>query len=73
MKSLVLAAALLSVASFAATAPANAEGCVKGAIVGGVAGHFMHRHTLLGAGIGCAIGHHEANKRAREETRPYYR
>jgi len=69
VKSLVLAAALLSAASLVAVAPANAAGCLKGAVVGGVAGHFMHRHTLLGAGVGCAIGHHEATKRARQDQR----
>ncbi|HEY2071722.1 MAG TPA: hypothetical protein VGG48_19335 [Rhizomicrobium sp.] len=46
---------------------ANAKGCVKGAAVGAVAGHFMHRHTLLGAVVGCAVGHHEAVKKEREE------
>jgi len=56
-------------ASLAAAAPAaNAEGCIKGAVVGGVAGHFVGKgHGLLGAGAGCAIGHHEANKQAHEQ------
>jgi outer membrane lipoprotein SlyB len=40
---------------------ANAKGCIKGAIVGGAAGHLAH-HTLLGAAAGCVIGHHEAVK-----------
>jgi hypothetical protein len=55
----------LSAASLAA-APAHAAGCLKGAAVGGVAGHFAGHHTLLGAGAGCAIGHHEAAKHARQ-------
>jgi len=38
--------------------PADAKGCIKGAVAGGVAGH----HGLTGAAVGCAIGHHEANK-----------
>jgi len=58
--SLTLAAAL-------STGTADAKGCVKGALVGGAAGHFVHHHGLIGAAIGCWIGHHEANKRAREE------
>ena len=49
-------------------APAQAKGCLKGAIVGGVAGHFVGHHGLIGAGAGCAIGHHEAGKRERERT-----
>ena len=51
--------------------PAPARGCLKGAVIGGVAGHFAGHHGLLGAGAGCIIGHHEANKRARERERAY--
>ena len=47
---------------------ANAAGCLKGAAVGGVAGHFAGHHGLLGAGAGCVIGHHEASKHAREQA-----
>ena len=46
---------------------ADAKGCIKGAVVGGVAGHFAGHHGLLGAAAGCAIGHHEAAKNAREQ------
>jgi hypothetical protein len=49
-------------------APAHAAGCLKGAAVGGVAGHFAGHHGALGAGAGCLIGHHEANKNAREKA-----
>ena len=51
--------------------PAPAKGCLKGAVIGGVAGHYVGHHGLLGAGAGCIIGHHEANKRARERERAY--
>ena len=47
--------------------PAEAKGCLKGAVVGGVAGHFMHRHTVLGAVAGCVIGHHMAVTKERQE------
>ena len=40
-------------------APADAAGCLKGAIVGGVAGHLAH-HTIVGALGGCIIGHEMA-------------
>jgi hypothetical protein len=50
--------------------PASAKGCIKGAVVGGVAGHYAGHHGLLGAAAGCVIGHHEANKRAREQNQP---
>ncbi len=70
MKSAVLALALL----FAAAAgTADARGCLKGAVIGGVAGHFAHHHVLAGAAIGCVIGHHVAHehdkKLAREQAR----
>jgi hypothetical protein len=42
--------------------PADAKGCIKGAMVGGAAGHVAGHHGLLGAAAGCAIGHHEAQK-----------
>lgn len=44
---------------------AEAKGCIKGALVGGAAGHLAH-HGLLGAAAGCIIGHHEAAKHERE-------
>lgn len=68
MKSIVIAAGLLLAATAFSAAPANAAGCLKGAMVGGVAGHFMHRHGFLGAAAGCLIGRHEANKHAREQA-----
>jgi hypothetical protein len=49
------------------TGTASAKGCIKGAVVGGVAGHYVHHHGLAGAAIGCVVGHHEAAKRAREQ------
>lgn len=50
--------ALLMVAS----GGVEAAGCLKGALVGGVAGHFVGHHGLLGAAAGCIIGRHEAKK-----------
>jgi hypothetical protein len=48
--------------------PAPAKGCLKGAVIGGVAGHYAGHHGLFGAGAGCIIGRHEANKHARERA-----
>ena len=56
-------AALLLASSVAQPAEA---GCLKGAAVGAVAGHFAHHHAVLGAIAGCAVGHHLAVK-AREQ------
>ena len=47
--------------------PADGKGCIKGAVVGAIAGHYAHHHAVLGAIAGCAVGHHLANKKAREE------
>ena len=36
------------------------------AVVGGIAGHFAH-HPVVGAAVGCAIGHHRAAVQQREQ------
>lgn len=59
-------AAILFVAAMAS--PADARGCLKGAVVGGTAGHFAGHHGLLGAAAGCVIGRHRANEQSRETT-----
>src|SRR6202163_3320217 len=59
--------AVLAAAGWTA-APVQAAGCLKGAAVGGVAGHYAGHHGVLGAGAGCVIGHHEATKHAREKA-----
>jgi hypothetical protein len=40
--------AAIAIALVAITAPAEAKGCIKGALVGGAAGHFA-AHGLVGA------------------------
>ena len=64
-KTLILVMGLLVAALN--TSSADARGCIKGAFVGGVTGHYAAHHGLLGAAAGCAIGHHEAKKREREQ------
>ncbi|MBV8890043.1 MAG: hypothetical protein JO305_10285 [Alphaproteobacteria bacterium] len=71
MKAMLIGAAMALAAATAVTAapsPAAARGCLKGAVVGGVAGHYAGRHTLLGAGVGCMIGRHEANRQDRDRA-----
>jgi predicted transcriptional regulator with HTH domain len=64
----ILAGTMLALISAAfLSGPADAAGCLKGAVVGGVAGHYAGNHGLLGAGVGCAVGRHQANKRARQQ------
>ena len=53
----------LTSAMLAATGAAQAKGCIEDAAVGGVAGHVAGKHGTAGAVGGCAIGHHEANKK----------
>ena len=59
----------LTVALAALTAsPAVAKGCIKGAAVGGVAGHYVGRgHAVGGAMVGCVVGHHRATVQARQQ------
>ena len=59
MKPLILCTAILGIVFVPAAA--EAKGCIKRAIVGGVAGHLAG-HGKVGAVAGCIIGHHEANK-----------
>ena len=61
-----VALAITAVAS--SSTPAPAAGCLKGAVIGGVAGHYAGHHGLLGAGAGCVIGHHEPKKHAWEHA-----
>lgn len=64
MKAILLSACLaLGCAIVPAWQPAEAAGCIKGAVVGGIAGHLVH-HGVLGAAAGCAIGHHRAARQA---------
>jgi hypothetical protein len=62
----------VAVASFIAAgwvaSPSYGAGCVKGAAVGGIAGHVAGHHGVIGAGAGCIIGHHEASKQAKEKA-----
>ena len=69
MKSILTVAAAAMIAATAMSGPVQAAGCLKGAAVGGVAGHFVGHHGLVGAGIGCLVGRHNANKRAEQQHR----
>ncbi|UAK26293.1 hypothetical protein [Sphingomonas nostoxanthinifaciens] len=60
---------LLIVAVALLPAPVLAKGCLKGAAVGGVGGHFVGKgHAVAGAAIGCAVGHHRATVAARQQA-----
>lgn len=58
-----------SLALTLAASQSQASGCLKGAAVGGVGGHFVGRgHAVLGAAGGCLVGRHMANKKAKEDA-----
>ena len=72
-----------SVGLIVASTAADAKGCIKGAIVGGLGGHYVgrgmsslgerragHMPTILGAATGCLVGRYEAHRRARAAARP---
>jgi hypothetical protein len=65
---LVLAVLMITLALGMVPSSANAQGCLKGVAVGGVAGHLAGHHGVLGASAGCVIGHHEASKHSREQA-----
>jgi hypothetical protein len=65
MRTKLLGAGMALSLAAAALSPADA-GCLKGAAVGAIAGHYAHHHAVLGAIAGCAVGHHMAVK-AREQ------
>ena len=53
----------------AVSVPAQAKGCLKGAAIGGVGGHVVGHHGVIGAAVGCAVGRHRANKKDAEMQR----
>jgi outer membrane lipoprotein SlyB len=66
LRKTILAAALFG-SSIVAT-PVLAKGCIRGAIVGGVAGHYVGRgHALAGAAAGCFIAHHHYAQQAKAQ------
>jgi len=65
MKIHTLSAGLALALMAGAASPVQAKGCLKGAVVGGVAGHMVH-HGLLGAAGGCVVGHHMAAQKQRQ-------
>lgn len=59
-------AAVVLAASALFASEVSAKGCLAGAAVGGTAGHFAGHHSVIGAGVGCAVGRHRANKKDKE-------
>ncbi|WP_293882034.1 hypothetical protein [Sphingomonas sp.] len=53
-----IAIALLASAVTLVPTAVLAKGCIRGALAGGVAGHYVHHHAIAGAMAGCAAGHY---------------
>jgi len=57
---------IAAAATMATASPALAKGCLKGAAVGAVAGHYVGKgHAVVGAAAGCWVGHHRGAKAAK--------
>jgi hypothetical protein len=64
---LIIAYSCVALSVIAIAGPAEAKGCLTGAVVGGAAGHYAGHHGLIGAAAGCVIGRHEARKHELEQ------
>jgi hypothetical protein len=60
MKVIAIAAAAAGLAALTFSVPAEA-GCLKGALVGGIAGHFVG-HGGVGAAAGCGYGGYNGSR-----------
>jgi uncharacterized protein YcfJ len=54
--------------ALASASPVMAKGCIRGAVAGGVAGHYVGKgHAILGATAGCVATHHYYSKKAAQQ------
>ena len=66
--------AAMVVTGITTSPPVFAKGCIRGAIVGGVAGHYVGRgHALAGAAAGCVIAHHHYAQQAKAQKAAAHR
>jgi hypothetical protein len=63
----VIALTAACAAPLLASGAANASGCIKGAVVGGVGGKLVG-HPVLGAVGGCVYEHHREAKLKKEKA-----
>ncbi|MFE1602640.1 hypothetical protein [Methylobacterium sp. ID0610] len=64
---LVGQASVIAVVTLMSVGAAEAKGCIKGAIIGGLAGHYLAERGVVGAVAGCLGGRYLANRQARRE------
>lgn len=75
MRAIHASLALVASASLALASPADAKGCIRGAVAGAVVGHMAHHHAIAGAAAGCVAGHmyykHKAKQTRVAKVRHY--
>ncbi|CAO4165555.1 hypothetical protein [Methylorubrum populi] len=64
---IIATATALTIMTLASAGTAEAKGCIKGAIIGGIAGHYLAERGVVGAVAGCLTGRALANRRARRD------
>jgi uncharacterized protein YcfJ len=57
----------VALATLVTAGAAEAKGCIKGAIIGGLAGHYLAERGVVGAVAGCLGGRYLANRKARRD------
>ncbi|BCM82709.1 hypothetical protein NS228_03410 [Methylobacterium indicum] len=67
----VAKAAVVAVVTLMGVGAAEAKGCIKGAIIGGVAGHYLAERGVVGAVAGCLAGRALAKRRDRQREVDY--
>lgn len=64
---IIATASAMTVVTLLSVGTAEAKGCIKGAIIGGVAGHYLAERGVVGAVAGCLAGRALANRQARRQ------
>ena len=64
---IIATASALALLTFGSVGAAEAKGCIKGAIIGGIAGHYLAERGVVGAVAGCLGGRYLANRQARRQ------
>ena len=60
-------AAAVAVITFASVGAAEEKGCIEGAIIGGIAGHYLAERGVVGAVAVCLAGRGLVDRRSQRE------
>ena len=60
-------ASVIALVTLMGMGAAEAKGCIKGAIIGGIAGHYLAERGVVGAVAGCLGGRYLANRQAKRQ------